>query len=204
MSLKYLYTAHYRVSFYIESSEHSQTPACLGDDCTCSCCCCCVFLVPRSEERHDPPLHPPPHPLFLTFKIPSNSPPLVQEEGDVTPKVGCMVSNYSPRLSCSRREHWSGSITPPCPLLPPSYPPTNPPTAVSPSMQPYLVPTHPRLPHPPFSSSDPLCQPPTPYTISHHGLTSHWSPLLLLQPALPDCLAHAEASKLDKHTHAQG
>ena len=58
-----------------------------------------------------------------------------------------MVSNYSPRLSCSRREHWSGSITPPCPLLPPS----NTPTAVSPSMQPYLVPPRPNPPSLPLT-----------------------------------------------------
>lgn len=67
------------------------------------------------EVRNDPRTYT----HILTFKIPFNSPPLVHEEGDVTQKVGCMVSNYSPRLSCSRREHWSGSITPPCPLLPP-------------------------------------------------------------------------------------
>lgn len=127
-----------------------------------------IFLS-HEVRNSSPPLHL----LFLTFKISSNSPPLVQEEGDVTPKVGCMVSNYSPRLSCSRREHWSGSITPPCPLLPPSYPP--PATAVSPSTQPSLVPPHP-------SSSDPLCQPPTPYTISHQSLTSHWSSSCSHQP----------------------
>lgn len=59
--------------------------------------------VAVSEEQHTPL-------LLLTFKIPSNSPPLVHEEGHVTPKVGCMGGNYSPRMSCSRREHWSGSI----------------------------------------------------------------------------------------------
>lgn len=111
----------------------------LGHECTCSSDCY-VFLIPEVRNDTTPP-------LFPTFKIPSNSPPLVQEEGDVTPKVECMVSNYSPRLNCSSREHWSGSITPPCPLVPPSYPSC----AVSQSTQPYRdPPTYPSLfSHPP-------------------------------------------------------
>lgn len=120
--------------------RHLQTPDHLWcDECTCSCGCR-VFLAQEVKKGTTPP-------LFLTFKIPSNSPPLVQEEGDVTPKVECMVSNYSPRLSCSRWEHWSGSITPPYPLLPP---PTTP-TTTSPAMQPYLAPAYPPT-NPPFLS----------------------------------------------------
>lgn len=127
-----------------------------------------VYFLPKKWKTGQLP------PLFLTFKIPSNSPPLVQEEGDVTPKVECMVSNYSPRLSCSRWKHWSGSITPPYPLLPRSDHP--PPTTTSPALSSTRLPA-------PFSFSDPQCQPPTPNTIFHRGLTTRWTPLVLQQSA---------------------
>lgn len=73
-----------------------------------------------------------------------------------------MVSNYSPRLSCSRREHWSGSITPPRPLVPPSYP-----LLCRLTIHQVLS----RDPPAPLSVSDPLCQPLIPCAISHHGLS---------------------------------
>lgn len=59
--------------------RHLQTPDHLWcDECTCSCGYR-VFLAQEVKKGTTPP-------LFLTFKIPSNSPPLVQEEGDVTQK----------------------------------------------------------------------------------------------------------------------